>query len=205
MQDIEVIAFAKDLLLHYAASKSLLKALETSDKPPALAKAIRVLVRRLRISHALDKNEIVRLPNAHLAELFSILAFGIETGSNVEDALGLFIGGLQNKVSLNNRLRSKIGGTQALTKMGMCFFFPLFGSISSVILETTTSIIGGASSAAGGFLFLSCAYVPLILGLSAVFAHPENSLRKNLFSALPYSIIAFCIMLSVPKFIQHVL
>jgi hypothetical protein len=165
----------------------------------------RVTANKLRISPTAARNEIAALRSGYLRELLSIVSFGIESGTNAEEALELFVKRLEGEISLKNKLKAKMGSAQALTHLGMGVFFPLFSSISSVIFSSSLGPLAGEPGASQGFMMLSAAYVPIILFLSASFAHPENSFLRNAFSVMPYLAAAFCIMLFVPRILLHVL
>lgn len=205
VKDAEVTALAKDLLSEYRRSKSLLRALGTVAKSRALPDGARAVANRLKVSQALARSDLSALPNAYLAELFSIVAFGIENGTAVDEALEMFVRRLEGEISLRNRLRTKTGGAQALTYMGMGVFFPLFSSISAVILNSSLGLFGSAGGVPSGFALLCAAYVPIVLFLSASFAHPESSPIRNALSVAPCMAVAFCIMLFVPQILLHVL
>ena len=205
MKDADVVVLAKDLLSECGRSKSLSKAFAAVAASPLLPRAARTLANKLMLTRALTPSEIATLRNGYLGELFSIAAFSMESGINVEDALELFVKRLEGEISLKNKLRVRMGSAQALTYLGMGVFFPLFSSISSVIFSSSLGPLAGEPGASQGFMMLSAAYVPIILFLSASFAHPENSFLRNAFSVMPYLAAAFCIMLFVPRILLHVL
>jgi hypothetical protein len=205
MRDADVVVLAKDLLSECRRSKSLQKAFGTvagSRIPPG---AVRTSAKKLRISGALSEIEMAALGSGCLRELFSIVSFGMESGANVDEALGLFVRRLEGEIAMKNKLRIKVGSAQALTFLGMGVFFPLFSSISSVIFSSSLNLFGSEAGVSSGFALLSAAYVPTILLLSASFAHPEKSFPQNALSVVPYVAIAFCIMLFVPSILLHVL
>jgi hypothetical protein len=205
VKDSDVVVLAKNLLSEYGRSKSLSKAFATVAGSPILPGAARTLARKLMISRTLTPAEIATLRNGYLRELFSIGAFGMESGTNIEEALGLFVKRLEGELSLKNKLRVRMGSAQALTHLGMGVFFPLFSSISSVIFSGSLNLFGSETGVSSSFALLSAAYVPLILLLSASFAHPENPLSRNALSVAPYVAVAFCIMLFVPNILLSVL
>jgi hypothetical protein len=205
VKDADVVVLAKDLLSECGRSKSLSKAFAAVAASPLLPRAARTLANKLMLTRALTPSEIATLRNGYLGELFSIAAFSMESGINVEDALELFVKRLEGEISLKNKLRVRMGSAQALTYLGMGVFFPLFSSISSVILSGSLNLFGSETGVSSSFTLISAAYVPLILLLSASFAHPENSFPRNALSMAPYIALAFCIILFVPNVLLHVL
>lgn len=205
LKDNDVALLAKDLLFEFRRSKSLPKAFGIVCGSRTLPAGVRVLANKLRISRELSGTDIASLRNGYLRELFSIAAFGMENGTDIDEALEQFIRRMDGEMSLKNKLRVKMGSAQALTYLGMGVFFPLFSSISSVIFSSSLGLFGGEAGVSSGFELLSMAYVPIILLLSASFAHPESSFPQNALSVVPYLAVAFCIMLFVPNILLHVL
>lgn len=205
VKDADVVVLAKDLLSECGHTKSLSKAFAIVAGSPILPSAARALANKLMISRTLAPAEIANLSSGYLSELFSIVAFGVESGTNVEEALGQFVKRLEREISLKNKLRVRMGSAQALTYLGMGVFFPLFSSISSVILSGSLNLFGSETRVSSSFMLVSAAYVPLILLLSASFAHPENSFPRNALSVAPYVALAFCIMLFVPNVLLNVM
>lgn len=203
--DADAANLAKDLLFEYRRSKSLLRALSRAERSGSLPDEARVPANKLRLSQESASAEIASMRSRYLGELFSIVAFGVESGADVGEALELFVRRLEGEMSLKNKLKAKMGGAQALTYLGMGVFFPLFSSISSVILGSSAGLFGGDPEVSSGFALVSAAYVPMILLISASFAHPEDSFLRNASSVAPYLAAAFCIMLFVPNVLLHVL
>ena len=113
---------------------------------------------------------------------------------------------LEREIRVRNRFRAKVGGLQTLTYMGMGLFFPLFSGISAMILSSTLGLLDkGTSSLSGGFLLVSLSYVPIILYLSAAFAHPERNAAQNLFAIAPYFLLASVVMLATQTYLANIL
>jgi hypothetical protein len=205
VKDADVAALAKSLLFEYRRSKSLSKSIRSAIRSSALPKKAKILMNKLLISQTLTREESSVFNNDNLAELFSILAFGVGSGSNVDEALGIFIRRVEAEISLRNKMKVKVGGAQALTYLGMSVFFPLFSGISSVIFNSSLGFFGGGTAVSSGFEVACAAYVPIILCISASFAHPERSFARNSLSVVPYVAVALSVMFFVPIFLLNLL
>jgi hypothetical protein len=205
--DREVLIFARALLSEYSRSKLLIKSFDMAlgSSSSAFQEQLEPLARMLYLSRTADKSAVEKLHNRNFSELFGIVSFGAESGSNICEALGLFVSRLEREIKLKNKLKSKIGGTQTLTRMGLCVFFPLFCGISSVILQSSSGLAGDASQASSTLLLISAAYAPIMLFISAEFAHPESLPGRNLFGILPYAAASASIMYLVPGLLSHIL
>lgn len=203
--DAGSLAFAKDLLCEYRRSKLLLRSIRNVTRSHALPGEARAIANKLVFSQALPASELEALRSDSMRELFAILAFGAENGNDVEEALDLFTKRLEVETSLKNRLKVKMGGAQALTYMGMSVFFPLFSSISAVIFNSSLGFFGTGAAVSSSFELACAAYVPLILCISASFAHPERPFAENALSVAPYAAVAFFVMVFVPNVLLHVL
>jgi len=205
LRESDVASLARELLLRYRESTSMRKALASALQPRALPKDAARAARQLAMSQPLSAADLARVRSAQMRELLSIASFGIESGANVGEALELFSKRLERDIAARNRLRARTGGAQALTNLGMGVFFPLFASISAAIMGSSLDLFGGSSTSSSAFLMLACAYVPLILYLSASFAHPERAALRNAASAAPYVLSALCVMLVVPRVLLSIL
>ncbi len=204
VSDAEVITFARLLLYEYRRSGSLTKALAKARKSRRLPPLATHLIRKLEIAQTAENLNVNRA-GALMKELLLIVAHGMETGANVCESIDLFIARASREVELSNKLRVRMGGAQALTRLGMGVFFPLFSSITAIILQSSSSLSGSAPASQLGLAALSCSYVLITLYLSAAFAHPENAVSRNVISMLPYFASALAILAFVPRVLTHVI
>jgi hypothetical protein len=204
ISDAEVVTFARLLLSEYRRSGSITKALSRARRARRLPPLAAHLVRKLEIAQT-SENLNANRAGPLMKELLLIAAYGMETGSNVEEALDVFVTRASREIELGNKLKVRMGGAQALTRLGMGVFFPLFSGITSIILQSSASLSGSAPPSQLGLAALSCSYVLVILYISTAFAHPENAAPRNIISILPYFASALCILVLVPGVLTHVL
>lgn len=201
-----LLPFVRELLIDYRSSHSLIKSAKKAQTVQPLPKSASQLLRKLDIAGLALQGDIEELENNDFRELFAILAFGIGSGADMGNALELFLARLEKENAMRNRLKAKMGGMQALTYMGMCVFFPIFSSVSGVILNSSLSLFGGgALRGAFGFMLICAAYIPITLFISTEFSHPERPSKRNAVAILPYAAFAFAVLYFVPSLLSSIL
>ncbi|MGA3020845.1 MAG: hypothetical protein ABSD68_02765 [Candidatus Micrarchaeales archaeon] len=202
-KDEEVVALAKSILSRYSESHILLRSFEDSCRGDE--NMLRIS-RIMRIAGSSGEDYISSFQNRHMRELLKMIRLGTANGMNIEKGLSLFIRNLDREILLKNRMAAKMGGAQTLTKMGMCLFFPLFSGISATIISESLDFVSkNVQYTRACFLIVAVAYIPIILYISAAFAHPERSVAQNAFSILPYFSVAVCVILLTQNYLVHFL
>ncbi len=141
-----------------------------------------------------------------LSDLIGLVEIGTGTRSDMSRALELFAERLRSEIKARNRFAAKAGSSMTLTYMGMCFFFPLFSGISTIILTSSLGLTGSAAASMGrAFLFTSLTYVLVILSISHAFAHPNSSVADAAKSVLPYFTLASAVALATQSFLSGIL
>jgi hypothetical protein len=201
LKDSNVLVIAKAILASYLDSHCLAKSLAREcKKATQLAFVGKSLAASAPRASVLDRFE-----NRNMRELLRMIFSGIDSGSDISKPLSLFVRDLERKISTQNRIRSKTGGSQALTVMGMALFFPLFAGISEVIMASSLGMLGEAPAAGAGFATASAAYVPIILYLSSAFAHPERGAAQNVISIAPYVCVAAIVSVAARALVGNAL
>lgn len=161
---------------------------------------------KLRLSRTLDCACLQVLDNKALIELTRIVALGVEKGSKEKKALLLFAARLEHEIKAENRFRAKSGGLQTLTYMGMGLFFPLFSSISAIILSGSLGLFGKSTAGlSGGFILVAACYIPIILYLTSAFSHPERSALRNMLSITPYFALGMFVIAASQVYLANIL
>jgi hypothetical protein len=203
IKDEEVVTLAKSILGRYSESHTLLKSFEDSCRGN---KGLLRISRMMRIAGSGGEDYTGMFQNRHMRELLKMIRLGAANGMNIEKGLSLFIRNLDQEMELKNRMTAKMGSAQTLTKMGMCIFFPLFSGVSATIISESLDLTGKSIQYAKAcFLLVAMAYVPIILYISAAFAHPERGIAQNIISIIPYFSVAVCVILLTQSYLVHFL
>lgn len=143
---------------------------------------------------------------AWASELGELVALRLNFGNDIKRSLGLFCKRLENEIGLENRLKSKIGGMQALTYMGLSFFLPLFGGISSSILSTSMNILSQSAAAMQhSFLLIIGCYIGMVLYITVSFGSPDANALEHLSSMLPAFALSILILLFTAYYASEIL
>jgi len=203
ISDSEVVILAKHLLHDYSRSHMLLKSVERElGKRAGLKRS----GRWLRFARCGKKSGTLSEGNRNLEELFSIIASGIENGTDIRRALNLFIARLEQDMGTRNRIREKIGSSQMLTTLGMGAFFPLFSGISVTIITSALGLFEQSTAIlCRNFLLVAIVYVPMILYISSAFAHPEKSAKLNAIAIAPCFLLAVSILFLTQTYLGNIL
>jgi hypothetical protein len=204
MKDSDVLVIAKSILASYSESHCLARSLV---KECGKRRQIALIGRSLSASGAPTASLLPGLENRNLRELLRMIFSGIDSGADISKPLSLFVRDLERRISETNRIKSKTGGSQALTLMGMSLFFPLFAGISEVIMSGSLGMLGDSApaSASAGFVTASAAYIPIMLYLSSAFAHPERGAVKNMISIAPYVCVAAIVSVAARALVGSIL
>lgn len=198
--DEQVAEAAKSIESHYRKRGSLLLALHCSGSGPVNTK-INENGRRLMLG---ERELAADSGNRNLDELFRIVSFGVQKGKSITRNLEAFRRRIDTEIASRNRLKSKVGGMQTLSYMGMVLFLPLFGGISTGIIGTSLGIVGvNAFAIQHGFTVLIEAYVFIMLLITTAFRKPGAGLLQNLAITLPMLLVASDIMLIASSYIPN--
>jgi hypothetical protein len=202
LSDADVAVIAREMLAIYAESHSLLRSFEKACANKAMLSPVS---RSLAVSRAARGSLMRSFRNRRMKEFLRIILFGVCTGAEVSKPLSLFVHNLEADIEMENRIRAKTGSSQALTRMGMCLFFPLFTGISTVIVSSSLGMLDeSASFLYAEFAAVCAAYVPIILYLSSAFARPDRNAAQNVSSIIPYVCIAAGIGYATQALIGHI-
>jgi hypothetical protein len=193
---------AREMLAVYTESHAIMRSFEKACADRAILSPV---TRSLTISRSARSSLIRTFRNRRMKEFLRIIFSGMGTGADVSKPLTLFVHNLEADIEMENRIRAKTGSSQALTRMGMCLFFPLFTGISTVIVSSSLGMLGeGASFMYGEFAAVCAAYVPIILYLSSAFARPDRNAAQNFSSIIPYVCVAAGIGYATQALIGHI-
>lgn len=137
-----------------------------------------------------------RKPGRYARELLNLISTGLNSGKSMKKNLELLADRLEHELKLENRFNSKIGGMRTLTYVGLAFFLPMFGGISSSILGTSLNLAGG-SPAAFEQDFLACIgiYIAFALFIGSSFSKPGAGAIERAYSVMPPVLLSCLIML----------
>ncbi len=194
-----VAEIARSVEFEYKKRGSLFNALASGVSDTA-GRFVNEQSRRLK----LGARSLAKCGDQELDELFSIASFGAENGKAVGKDIAAFRERLDREIAERNRLRSKVGGMQTLSNMGMVLFLPLFGGVSAGILQTSLGVIGmSAATLSRGFTLLIEAYIFLMLYISTAFRQPGAGALENLSVVMPLLLAASNVMLFASTYIPN--
>ncbi|MEM3839038.1 MAG: hypothetical protein QXF01_00440 [Candidatus Micrarchaeaceae archaeon] len=191
--DAEILAFSGELLRNYTGG--LKRALLAAGKRKY---SFRQQINEINARIRLGCETALKHENQHLNELFAVLYLGLGRGVGVRSALSQFASRLERQLRQRNRTMANSGAMRYVTHLGMSFFLPLFGGISSTILTATGSLIGNSPGiGAHGLLYSMLAYIFSVLAVDAFFSNGHITYSELISSVIPvFSISAFVLLAS---------
>ncbi len=200
-KDAEVVVFAKDVLRNYRLG--LIRSAEAAIKKGySFSDEIRLQIRRFRLG---DYHITAKVSgNAHLSELLSIMACSLSTGSSAKANIEGFCKRLEGSLNTRNRIASKIGGMQSVAFLGVSFFLPLFGGISSTILITSLGLVNqGSIVLQHDFIYDVASYILLVTVIGTFINRPTLPVIKNLSTIVRTFAISLLILISSATYITY--
>ena len=197
IKDNEVLTFAKDVSRNYG--NGLIYALKSAaSRDYSFSKRVKTALSRYRLGCYGFEEQLADYGNLSLNELMGAAADAMASGSNIKSNLSQFVSRLDGSINAKNRVRSKSGGMQYITYLGMAFFLPLFGGISSAILKAAGGIINaGIWDLSQGLVYVVAAYILMVLVTDVLLSNHEFSFNEIISSVVPvFSISAFMLVIS---------
>jgi hypothetical protein len=195
--ETEVLVFVRELIRNsgHNLSHSLDSALH---KEYSFSADLRRRLARFRLGHHDALSERSGSEGRHMAELLCILSEGLAKGGSTLRSLESLKARLEEEARARNRLKAGTGGMQSVTYLGMAFFLPLFGGISSTILTTSLGLLNqGGVPLQHAFIYVISAYILIVLVASRLFNEPGIGAPKCLSRVIPiFSVSVFIMTLS---------
>ena len=184
--DHAVLAWAKefrDSCKRRGLSSSMLHLSKSSSCPAALKSSLRAL---LMSDH--DPAHILKSGNDNLDELIELISSGANGGFDIKNNLDMYISKLESKMDLHNNTMQGSLNMNALSKLGVNFFVPVFGGIGASIMSGSTSILGSLHPPTTQFELLIVLYSGMMSFVMSMFG--SGSVADNVGSALRAAVIA---------------
>ncbi|MDE1851244.1 MAG: hypothetical protein KGH69_00960 [Candidatus Micrarchaeota archaeon] len=203
IKDAEVLAYASEIRRAYNGS-NLLSVLRNSGAQRPLPKA----VKRMSDSARLGNTERMagREPgNKNLSEMLELLWFGLKSGKDIGNDLELFERRLSKEMRRNNRIRSSIGGIEALIYVGLVVFVPIFSGIVVNILHSSSELLGqSARPMTYGFSLTMQGYVLIMLFITRYFSKATESLASIAGHVLPLAVFGSAMIQLSSQYLSYV-
>lgn len=205
ISDSEVLIFTKDLIRSYR--EGLLKAVETATaRNYSFSKQIYYLISRYKLGSFASDSIHAPTRNQHLNELLGMILNALSSGINIKNSILQFESRLENEIKTGQRRTSRVGGMQYITYLGMAFFLPLFGGISSVILGTATGLLGnGNVSLQHGFIYSIAIYIIAVLAIDSFFNKQDSSALERLSSVISLFSVSAVVMMTSASYLNYVI
>lgn len=119
-----------------------------------------------------------------------MLSFAMRSGRSIAGSISEFRKRASRELELTNAIRAKSGAMKSVTYLGLIFFLPLFGGVSSNVMASLSSAASQLSLHM--FLYAVLAYVALALFITSYAYEDGGSPARRSLGVLPlFSISAF--------------
>ncbi len=163
------------------------------------------LLCRFELGNYEAENTVGLLSGNIESEFVWILSHGLSTGRNVRKILERFSYKMRNHIMHDALLLSKSSNSNQIALLGLVFFLPLFGGISSTIFGMSSSISGTAVHfLKWQFTLVLLSYIALVMSINSIFRNPKKTIVSSVCEIIPMFSISAAIMLLSAAYMPYV-
>ncbi len=122
-------------------------------------------------------------PPGFTKSLYEMLGFSIKTGRSVRSSVEKLHRSLLHETKSKNLTSAKVGTMSSITYLGLVFFLPMFGAVSSTIFSTLSTSAAASAGSAQNLAFAVLIYIALGLYITA-YAYGERRRFSEMTSAI---------------------
>ena len=140
-----------------------------------------------------------------LSEFVWLLHIGLSGRKNSVRQIVRFSERVKERIRRNNSLNSRLGSSNSIAMLGLTFFLPLFGGISTAIfgISSTINTFSYLYVQSHFVLVLAC-YIVITMFINAFFRNPLTDAKNILYDAVPRVSIAVAILVISASYAPYI-
>ena len=143
--------------------------------------------------------------DATLSEFVWLLHLGLSGRKHSVRQISAFSARVKERARRTNAFNSRIGSANSIAMLGLTFFLPLFGGISTAIFEISSSINSFSYlTVQSHFILVLACYIVITMLINAFFRNPLADTKNILYDAIPRVAIAIAILVVSASYTPYI-